>query len=291
MAASANPAGGGRAGHRSRRFKASPPASRRAHGSEVIVFKRTSSVSLSSKIVIKYKNHGNRAGRERRMRLLVVEDEDKVANFIRMGLGQENYAVDIAKDGQKGLHLAETVAYDLIILDLMLPGIPGLELLKQLRTKKTNLPVLILTAKGDVKDKVAGLDGGANDYLVKPFAFAELSARVRALLRRETPQTGSTLCYADLELDTALHVVKRGGREIELKPKEFALLEYLLRNAGRPVTRTMILEHVWDIHFDSISNVVDVHINTLRNKLDKDFQPHLIHTIRGVGYVLKDKSS
>jgi DNA-binding response OmpR family regulator len=247
-------------------------------------------MSFLPAFVIKLQIDQSGFGRDTAMRLLVVEDEEKVASFIRMGLGQENYAVDVAKDGQKGLQLAESVNYDLVILDLMLPGIPGLELLKRLRVKKPSLPVLILTAKGDVNDKVAGLDGGANDYLVKPFAFAELSARVRALLRRELPQTNSTLRYADLELDTATHVVKRAGKEIDLKPKEFALLEYLLRNAGRSVTRIMILEHVWDIHFDSISNVVDVHINTIRNKLDKDFRPQLIHTIRGVGYVLKDKT-
>lgn len=224
------------------------------------------------------------------MRILLVEDENKVANFIRMGLGQEHYAVDVARDGRQGLHLAGNVDYDLIILDLMLPGIPGLEILKQLRADKKATPVLILTAKGDVADKVTGLDSGANDYLVKPFAFAELSARVRALLRRETAQAGTLLRSADLELDVTAHIVRRAGREIDLKPKEFSLLEYLLRNAGRAITRTMILEHVWDIHFDSISNVVDVHINSIRNKLDKDFTPQLIHTIRGVGYVLKDKS-
>ena len=224
------------------------------------------------------------------MRILVVEDERKVADFIRMGLAQEHYAVDTAGDGVNGLHHAESIDYDLVILDLMLPGMPGLELLKKLRAKKPSLPVLILTAKGDVNDKVSGLDAGANDYLVKPFAFAELSARIRALLRRDAPHAGNCLRCADLELDTTLYVARRAGREIDLKPKEFALLEYLLRNAGRPVTRTMILEHVWDIHFDSISNVVDVHINSLRNKLDKNFQPPLIHTIRGVGYVLKDKT-
>jgi heavy metal response regulator len=225
------------------------------------------------------------------MRILLVEDEKKVASFIRMGLEQEHYAVDVTHNGTDGLHLADTIPYDLIILDLMLPGIPGLDLLKQLRSDKKMMPVLILTAKGDVNDKVAGLDGGANDYLVKPFAFAELSARVRALLRRETDQAGAVLRYADLELDRTTHLVKRAGREIDLKPKEFSLLEYLLHNAGRAITRTMILEHVWDIHFDSISNVVDVHINSLRNKLDKNFRPPLIHTVRGVGYVLKDKSA
>jgi DNA-binding response OmpR family regulator len=208
-----------------------------------------------------------------------------------MGLRQEHYAVDIARDGREGLHLAKNVDYDLVILDLMLPGIPGLELLKQLRTNKTAVPVLILTAKGGVDDKVAGLDAGANDYLVKPFALAELSARIRALLRREATQASNILRCADLEIDMITHVVKRADREIDLKPKEFSLLAYLMHNIGRPVTRTMILEHVWDIHFDSISNVVDVHINSIRNKLDKDFQPQLIHTIRGVGYVLKDKSA
>jgi heavy metal response regulator len=225
------------------------------------------------------------------MRILVIEDEQKVASFIRMGLSQERYAVDLANNGIEGLNLAQQVDYDLIILDLMLPGISGLDLLKQLRLKKKAIPVLILTAKGDVDDKVAGLDGGANDYLVKPFAFAELSARIRALLRRDSSQQGSSLQYSDLELDTVAHTVKRAGQEIELKPKEFALLEYMMRNAGRSVTRTMILEHVWDIHFDSVSNVVDVHINSLRNKLDKIFQPQLIHTIRGVGYVFKDKNA
>jgi heavy metal response regulator len=222
------------------------------------------------------------------MRILVVEDEKKVANFIRMGLEQEHYAVDIAHDGTDGLYLAETVGYDLIILDLMLPGIPGLDLLKRLRANKNTVPVLILTAKGDVNDRVTGLDSGANDYLVKPFAFAELSARARALLRRDSSQPSAALCYRDLELDLIAHTARRAGRKIDLKPKEFSLLEYLLRNAGRPVTRTMILEHVWDIHFDNISNVVDVHINSLRNKLDKEFESKLIHTIRGVGYVLED---
>jgi len=225
------------------------------------------------------------------MRILVIEDEKKAANFIRMGLSQERYAVDVALNGKDGLSLAQTIDYDLIILDLMLPVLSGLDLLKELRLRKKTIPVLILTAKGDVDDKVAGLDGGANDYLVKPFAFAELSARIRVLLRRDSSQQGSALQYADLELDTVTHTVRRAGLEIDLKPKEFALLEYMMRNAGRSITRTMILEHVWDIHFDSVSNVVDVHINSLRNKLDKNFHPQLIHTIRGVGYVFKDKSA
>src|SRR5881397_2290620 len=196
------------------------------------------------------------------MRILVVEDEKKVANFIKKGLQQEGYAVDMVHDGQEALVNAAAFDYDLLILDLMLPKLAGLEVLREIRSKKRNLPVLVLTAKGAVDDKVAGLDAGADDYLIKPFAFAELSARIRALLRRGAQET-SRLRVADLE--------------------------FLLRNAHRAVTRTMIVEHVWDIHFDSISNVVDVHINSLRNKIDKGFDPQLIHTIRGVGYMLSDR--
>src|SRR5213592_2541316 len=191
------------------------------------------------------------------MRILVVEDEKKVANFIKKGLQQEGYAVDMVHDGQEALVNAAAFDYDLLILDLMLP-------------------------------KLAGLDAGADDYLIKPFAFAELSARIRALLRRGTQET-PRLRVADLELDTASRQVRRAGQIIDLKMKEYSLLEFLLRNAHRAVTRTMIVEHVWDIHFDSISNVVDVHINSLRNKIDKGFDPQLIHTIRGVGYMLSDR--
>ena len=172
----------------------------------------------------------------------------------------------------------------------MLPKQSGLEVLRQIRTKKAKLPVLVLTAKGAVEDKVAGLDAGADDYLIKPFAFAELSARIRALLRRGN-QENPKLRVADLEMDTATRQVRRAGQPIDLKLKEYALLEFLLRNAHRPVTRTMIVEHVWDIHFDSVSNVVDVHINSLRNKIDKGFQPPLIHTVRGVGYMLSDRAA
>jgi DNA-binding response OmpR family regulator len=221
------------------------------------------------------------------MRILVVEDEKKVASFIKKGLQQEGYAVDAAYDGQEALQNATTFDYDLIVLDLMLPKRLGLDVLRELRTKKPNLPVLVLTAKGALEDKVAGLDAGADDYLIKPFAFAELSARIRALLRRG-PQENTRLRIADLEMDTAARQVRRAGQVIDLKMKEYALLEFLLRNANRAVTRTMIVEHVWDIHFDSVSNVVDVHINSLRNKIDKGFQPALIHTIRGVGYILSD---
>jgi heavy metal response regulator len=224
------------------------------------------------------------------MRILIIEDELKVAVFIRKGLEQEGYAVDVAHDGEEGLYQAENFDYDAMILDVMLPKVSGLEVLKKIRQRNLSLPVLILTAKGSVEEKVAGLDSGANDYLVKPFAFAELSARVRVLLRRGA-QESTTLKLADLEMNTATRSVKRAGQKIDLKLKEFSLLEFLLRNAGRAVTRTMIIEHVWDIHFDSVSNVVDVHINTLRNKIDRGFSPTLIHTVRGVGYVLSEEPS
>lgn len=224
------------------------------------------------------------------MRILIIEDELKVAVFVRKGLEQEGYAVDVAHDGEEGLYQAENFDYDAMILDVMLPKVSGLEVLKKIRQRNLSLPVLILTAKGSVEEKVAGLDSGANDYLVKPFAFAELSARVRVLLRRGA-QESTTLKLADLEMNTATRSVKRAGQKIDLKLKEFSLLEFLLRNAGRAVTRTMIIEHVWDIHFDSVSNVVDVHINTLRNKIDRGFSPTLIHTVRGVGYVLSEEPS
>jgi len=222
------------------------------------------------------------------MRVLVIEDDAKVADFIRRGLQQENYAVDVARDGQEGADYSVNHEYDVVILDLMLPKLPGMEVLRRIREKKPVTRVLILTAKGAMEDRVKGLDSGADDYLVKPFAFAELTARVRALLRRGI-QEDTRLHVADLEMDTATRRVARGGQAIELKPKEFALLEFLLRHAERPVTRTMIIEHVWDIHFDAVSNVVDVHINSLRNKIDRDFSSPLIHTVRGVGYVLTDK--
>jgi DNA-binding response OmpR family regulator len=224
------------------------------------------------------------------MRILIVEDEKKLASFIKKGLQQEGYAADTVYDGGEAVENAALFEYDLLILDLMLPTKSGLDVLREIRSKKPNLPVLVLTAKGAVDDKVAGLDAGADDYLIKPFAFAELSARIRALLRRGT-QESSRLRLADLEMDTAARQVRRGGQTIDLKLKEYALLEFLLRNVHRPVTRTMIVEHVWDIHFDSVSNVVDVHINSLRNKIDKGFSRPLIHTVRGVGYMLSDRAS
>jgi two-component system copper resistance phosphate regulon response regulator CusR len=221
------------------------------------------------------------------MRILIIEDEKKVASFIAKGLQEEGHAVDVLHDGESGASQAISVDYDLVVLDLMLPKLSGLEVLKAVRRKKAKLPVLVLTAKGELEDRVSGLDAGADDYLVKPFAFAELSARVRALLRRGSRED-TKLRVADLEMDTATRIVKRGGQPIDLKLKEYALLEFLMRNANRPVTRTMITEHVWDIHFDSVSNVVDVHINSLRNKIDRGFPVPLIHTIRGVGYELSD---
>jgi DNA-binding response OmpR family regulator len=222
------------------------------------------------------------------VRVLVVEDEKKVASFIARGLQEEGYAVDVLHDGESGASQALRVDYDVMVLDLMLPKLSGLEVLRTVRQGKAKLPVLILSAKGELDDRVSGLDAGADDYLVKPFAFAELSARVRALLRRGTGED-TRRRVGDLEIDTATRVVKRNGHQIDLKPKEYALLEFLMRYARRPITRTMITEHVWDIHFDSISNVVDVHINSLRNKIDKGFSFPLIHTVRGVGYMLSDK--
>jgi len=224
------------------------------------------------------------------MRILIVEDEKKVASFIKKGLQQEGYAADTVYDGATAIDNAGAFEYDLIVLDLMLPGKSGLDVLREVRSKRPKVPVLVLTAKGAVQDKVTALDTGADDYLIKPFAFAELSARIRALLRRGTQET-ARLRLADLEMDTSSRQVRRAGQAIDLKLKEYALLEFLLRNVHRPVTRTMIVEHVWDIHFDSVSNVVDVHINSLRNKIDKGFQRSLIHTVRGVGYMLSDRPS
>jgi DNA-binding response OmpR family regulator len=222
------------------------------------------------------------------MRILIVEDEKKVANFIKKGLQQEGYAADIAQDGEEALESAMAFDYDAMVLDLMLPKKSGLDVLRSIRSSKPKLAVLVLTAKGTLEDKVTGFDAGADDYLPKPFAFAELSARIRALLRRGAAKDNK-LKVGDLEMDTSTRQVRRGGQAIDLKLKEYSLLEFLLRNAHRAVTRTMIVEHVWDIHFDSISNVVDVHINSLRNKIDKTFSPPLIHTVRGVGYMLTDR--
>jgi len=221
------------------------------------------------------------------MRILLVEDDASVASFIARGLQEERYAVDIASDGEEGFLMADSTPYDLIILDVMLPKLDGLTVCRRLRGNRNLTPILLLTARDAVEDRVTGLDSGADDYLTKPFAFPEFVARVRVLLRRgAAPQPGA-LKIADLELDPVTHRVWRGGNEITLTNKEYALLEYLLRNENRVLTRTAIIEHVWDIHFDSLTNIVDVHIRSLRAKMDKDFSPQLIHTVRGVGYVLK----
>jgi DNA-binding response OmpR family regulator len=221
------------------------------------------------------------------MRILVVEDDRKVADFIQRGLQQEGYAVDVLYEGTVAGEQAAAIDYDAVVLDLMLPGRSGFQVLHDVRARKPSLPVLILTAKDSIDERVVGLNSGADDYMAKPFALAELSARLRAILRRGAPRE-NVLRLADLEVDTVRRLVRRGGRRIDLKPKEYALLEYLMRYAGRPVTRALIIEHVWDIHFDSVSNVVEVHINSLRNKIDKGYAVPLIHTIRGVGYMIAE---
>ena len=220
------------------------------------------------------------------MRILVIEDEKKVASFIKRGLEQESYAVDIVNDGEEGQHYAEINEYDAIILDIMLPKKSGLEVLNDLKVKGVKTPVLLLTARDTVEDRVKGLNLGADDYLTKPFAFEELLARLRALMRRGASGL-PVLRFADLSLDPSTRKAKRGAAEVELTVKEYALLEYLLRNPDRVLTRTLIAEHVWDQSFDNETNVVDVYINHLRSKVDNDPSKRLIHTVRGVGYVLK----
>ena len=221
------------------------------------------------------------------MRILVVEDDKKVAGFIKKGLEEESYAVDVAYDGEDGLHFGSEGQYDLIILDIMLPKKDGLEILSQLRDQGKDTPILLLTAKDAVDDKVAGLNKGADDYLTKPFAFSELLARVRVLLRRGKAEVKTTLMISDLTLDLVSHKVNRGGDEIELTGKEYGLLEYFMRNQEKVLTRTMIAEHVWDYNFDTFTNVIDVYINHLRKKIDKGRELKLLHTLRGVGYVMK----
>ena len=221
------------------------------------------------------------------MRILVVEDEPKVASFIRRALEEESYAVDVCADGQQGLDWAQSVDYDLIILDLMLPGIPGLELLKQLRRGGVKTSVVILTARSEVDQRVKGLDAGADDYLTKPFAIEELLARTRALLRRAGGAPTGILQVDDLILNPVTREVSRGDQRIELTTKEYALLEYLMRNAGRVLTRPMITEHVWDLDFDTFTNVIDVYISYLRNKIDRGRKQSLIQTVRGSGYVMR----
>jgi DNA-binding response OmpR family regulator len=218
------------------------------------------------------------------MRILIVEDDAALSSFIRKGLEAEHHAVDVANDGSTGCAMALEFGYDLVVLDLNLPGTDGLTVLRSVRLKKANLPVMILTARSRVEDRVQCLDAGADDYLVKPFSYLELSARARALLRRSHRPLETVLTVRDLSLDRVERKVERAGRPIELTSKEFALLEYLMRNAGRRLTRAMIIEHVWNLTFDSTTNVVDVYINYLRRKVDDGFSPCLIHTVRGVGY-------
>ncbi|MEW5950644.1 MAG: response regulator transcription factor [Elusimicrobiota bacterium] len=221
------------------------------------------------------------------MKILIIEDEKKIADFIKRGLNEENYAAYTAYSGDKGLDMALENNYDLIILDLMLPGMDGISLCRELRKNNFKNPILMLTAKDRVEDKVKGLDSGANDYLTKPFAFEELLARIRALSRKDNSAQPTLLKTGDLQMDLLSHTVTRAGKKIDLTAKEFSLLEYLMRNAGKVVTRTMISEHVWDINFDTNTNVIDVFINYLRKKVDGDNKKKMIRTIRGKGYVLE----
>jgi two-component system copper resistance phosphate regulon response regulator CusR len=225
------------------------------------------------------------------MRILVIEDDQRVASFLRRGLVADRFLVDVAHDGQSGLDLALSKDYSLIILDLMLPGLTGQEVIDSIRKTNRDIPVLVLTARGAVRNKVELFEKGCDDYLTKPFAFAELQARVKALLRRGKTETRDQLQVADLCLDSNKRLVTRSGRKIELTLKEYALLEYLIRNAGQVLSRAMIVDHVWDQSFDSFTNVVDVYIRYLRNKIDHGFELKLIHTVRGVGYVLSEEGA
>jgi DNA-binding response OmpR family regulator len=222
------------------------------------------------------------------MRLLVIEDDRTIASFLVKGLQEAGFAVDHAEEGRNGLALALSEPYDAAVVDVMLPGLDGLSLIEEMRRRKVRTPVLILSAKRSVDDRVRGLQAGGDDYLVKPFAFSELLARVQALIRRSTGETQPTrLVVGDLVLDLITRSVERAGAAIELRPREFALLEYLMRNAGRVVSKTMIMEHVWNYSFDPRTNVVDVLVFRLREKIDRGFEPKRIQTVRGIGYVLK----
>lgn len=222
------------------------------------------------------------------MRLLLVEDEHRLSEVLKKGLVEEGFAVDQAFDGEDGLHLAQTESYDVIILDVMLPKIDGIQVCKNLRNKNSQVPILMLTARTQLEDKLTGLDAGADDYLTKPFAFLELKSRIYALLRRSHQQSINSLKIDNLELDPTKHLAKRGTKEIKLTPKEFSILEYLMRHKDEVVTRTQITEHVWDYNFDSMSNIVDVFMATLRKKIDFQNQKKLIYTIHSVGYKISD---
>jgi len=222
------------------------------------------------------------------MRILLVEDERRLSNVVKKGLTEEGFAIDTAFDGEEGQYLAESENYDLIILDIMLPKVDGLTICKELRAKNIKTPILMLTAKTTVEDKAAGLDSGADDYLAKPFAFLELRSRIHALIRRSKQEPSPTLTIADLVLDPIRHKLTRDGKDISLTPKEFSVLEILLRHKDEVVSRTMIIEHVWDYNFDSMSNVVDVFVAALRRKVDKGAKTLLLHTVRGVGYKISE---
>jgi two-component system copper resistance phosphate regulon response regulator CusR len=220
------------------------------------------------------------------MRILLVEDEDKVARFIQIGLKAERFAVDFARDGMLGLELALLNPYDLIIVDLMLPELSGTELIRRVRAKNADVPIVVLTARDALADKVTNFESGADDYITKPFAFAELLVRVKALLRRGSVNRSNVLRIADLEIDRVAHQVRRNGTLIKLTSKEYALLEYLATSAGRVLSRTMIIEHVWDQSFEGLTNIVDVYVRQLRAKMDEPFEKKLIRTVRSVGYTL-----
>lgn len=225
------------------------------------------------------------------MKLLIIEDEAKTAAYLHKGLSEAGFVVDVAGRGDDGLDLAWTGDYDLIVLDVMLPGQDGWQVLQRLRDAERQTPVLLLTARDSVQDRVKGLDLGADDYLIKPFAFSELLARIRTLLRRGPARQMEVVCVADIELDLVRHKATRGGKRLNLTPKEFALLSLLARRTGEVLSRTMIAEQVWDMNFDSNTNVVDVHVRRLRSKVDDPFPQKLIHTVRGVGYVLEERPS
>jgi two-component system OmpR family response regulator len=221
------------------------------------------------------------------MNLLVIEDDDETGQFIKNGLVQAGHKVDLTDNGQDGLYLATTGDFDLIVIDRMLPLVDGLTIVRTLRASDNRIPIVVLSALGEIDHRVAGLNAGADDYLVKPFAFSELEARVGALLRRVTPEGPETsLRVGDLEMNLITREVERNGKSIDLQPREFRLLEYLMRHAGQVLTRTMLLEHVWDYHFDPQTNVIDVHVSRLRSKIDKGFEAQLLHTVRGAGYKL-----
>lgn len=223
------------------------------------------------------------------MRILVIEDDDGIASFITKGLREAGFAVDRAPDGESGLHLALNEPYDAMVVDIMLPKLDGLTLIRELRACKKNTPVIILSAKREVDDRVKGLQTGSDDYLTKPFAFSELLARIQALVRRSTGSVDpTTLEVGDLRMDLLKREVTRSGGKIDLQPREFVLLEYLMRNAGRVVSKTMIMEHVWDYNFDPRTNVVEVRVSKLRDKINRGFDKQLIDTVRGVGYVLRE---